>query len=89
MLMSKISRTYLKGVEDFLNFAYEHCTTSDIKIPCPCNKCFNGRHLNRETVRDHLIINGIFVSYTNWFAHGEPRCASNNNAQTSIGHAEI
>ncbi|XP_075089615.1 uncharacterized protein LOC107786374 isoform X4 [Nicotiana tabacum] len=66
----KLSNVYLKGVDDFLQFAFEH-TELEGEIPCPCKKCNNVFHKTRDDVREHLIIFGIVKGYTRWFYHGE------------------
>ncbi|GLT42189.1 hypothetical protein SLA2020_162040 [Shorea laevis] len=66
----RMSREYLKGVEDFLQFAFAH-TEEDV-IPCPCTHCNNGDlELSKEEVRAHLIMWGIVKGYTRWLYHGE------------------
>ncbi|CAL1371190.1 unnamed protein product [Linum trigynum] len=67
---NRLSREYIKGVDDFLDFA----STNDNKkgvILCPCKKCNNVLHFTKEEVKAHLIMNGIVKSYTRWYYHGE------------------
>ncbi|CAB4308582.1 unnamed protein product [Prunus armeniaca] len=71
MQSGRSSEDYFVGVESFLNYAYNHVKPDDSKIFCPCSKCSNRyRHLRYE-VHKHLLYNGIKLTYTTWYLHGE------------------
>ncbi|XP_034202728.1 uncharacterized protein LOC117617460 [Prunus dulcis] len=71
MQSGRSSEDYFAGVESFLNYAYNHVKPDDSKIFCPCSKCSNRyRHLRYE-VHKHLLYNGIKLTYTTWYLHGE------------------
>lgn len=62
---------YVKGVDDFLEFASKNNFTQLPTIPCPCVKYRNKmRHILLD-VRKHLVRCGIDTSYTLWALHGE------------------
>ncbi|XP_068466379.1 uncharacterized protein [Phaseolus vulgaris] len=70
---SRISDTYEKGVEEFIQFA-EHNAVSyknGVRIRCPCINCLNGRILSVSEIREHLLCDGFLKSYTTWTWHGE------------------
>ena len=71
--LPRISDEYAKGVEAFLQFAQRNiCATVDGgKIRCPCVNCLNGRKLNVDKIREHLICDGFLKNYTTWTWHGE------------------
>jgi len=69
----QISDTYEKGVEEFIQFA-EHNAVSyknGVRIRCPCVNCLNGRILSVSEIREHLLCDGFFKSYTIWTWNGE------------------
>ncbi|XP_020426545.1 uncharacterized protein LOC109950821 [Prunus persica] len=71
MQSGRSSEDYFAGVESFLNYAYNHVKPDDSKIFCPCSKCSNRyRHLRYEAHK-HLLYNGIKLTYTTWYLHGE------------------
>ncbi|CAL2257438.1 unnamed protein product [Prunus armeniaca] len=71
MQSGRSSEDYFEGVESFLNYAYNHVKLDDSKIFCPCTKCSNRyRHLRYE-VHKHLLFNGIKLTYTTGYLHGE------------------
>lgn len=66
----KSSDAYLKGVDNFLEFAFKHSELEG-EIPCPCQKCNNVLHKSRDELKEHLIIFGIVKGYTLWLYHRE------------------
>ena len=62
---------YENGVEQFIQFAqrYEGKSDDEVKLRCPCVNCLNGRSLNATQVKEHLICDGFFRSYTIWTWH--------------------
>ncbi|KAL4385879.1 hypothetical protein GQ457_09G021950 [Hibiscus cannabinus] len=70
-LRSRASEEYIRGVTNFLNFAFER--TEDGKIWCPCVNCVNTYRVSRRDAFDHLICDGFLKGYVRWIFHGE-RC---------------
>ena len=70
MFANRTTLKYDDGVESFIRYAIENAGDSNV-IRCPCTKCKNGKSLYPKAVKDHLFINGILESYTNWFWHVE------------------
>ncbi|XP_073057930.1 uncharacterized protein [Primulina eburnea] len=64
------SLEYRVGVLHFLRYAFDHTNDEDTK-PCPCRKCINSLNHDRQTVHEHLLINGILRDYRIWSFHGE------------------
>ncbi|KAK9073298.1 hypothetical protein SSX86_007622 [Deinandra increscens subsp. villosa] len=66
----RYSQTFVNGVQNFLNFAFERSSV-DEKITCPCIKCLNMKYQSRQSVLDHLICSGFQPEYLKWVYHGE------------------
>lgn len=75
-----LSRDFVNALDGFLNFAYanesiveSHSTRDGIvlRIRCPCSKCKNTHHRERDDVKLHLMKYGFMPDYTMWWAHGE------------------
>ena len=69
----RISDTYEKGVEEFIQFAKHNVVSckNGVRIRCPCVNCLNGRILSVSEIREHLLCDGFLKSYTTWMCHGE------------------
>ena len=70
----RISDEYERGVEEFIQFAQRNAIISGhdgAKIRCPCVNCLNGRILDVNIMREHLLCDGFLRSYTTWTWHGE------------------
>ena len=65
----RVGQVYVNGVKDFVNYATKNLET-DI-IPCPCNRCKNGKRLKGVDVKVHLFHWGMQADYTFWHFHGE------------------
>ncbi|KAJ9542960.1 hypothetical protein OSB04_029466 [Centaurea solstitialis] len=74
------SRDYVSSLDGFLDFAYanegivERKTTRDgivFRIRCPCSKCKNTHHKERDGVKLDLMKYGFMPDYTKWWADGE------------------
>ncbi|XP_057443879.1 uncharacterized protein LOC130736038 [Lotus japonicus] len=61
---------YLKGVEDFLDFAFSGLKPKRF-LRCPCRKCNNVRYKSRDDVMHDLLKWGFEPSYERWEYHGE------------------
>ena len=62
---------YKKGVEDFLEFAKRNGVGINGRYFCPCVNCVNGRRVDIELIREHILFDGFLNSYTTWTWHGE------------------
>ena len=67
----RFSAEYIDGVISFIEFAKAN-SGGALLIKCPCNDCCNYRVQDYDTVRKHLHIKGMMVSYLRWIHHGEP-----------------
>ena len=65
----RISSVYVEGVREFIKYARRSLKSNE--LPCPCNRCDNGRCLNFEEIEYHLIKWGIVEHYKVWIFHGE------------------
>ncbi|XP_039135718.1 uncharacterized protein LOC120273139 [Dioscorea cayenensis subsp. rotundata] len=83
MHKSRLSNEYAKGVESFLDFAFDK-SSEDNMIVCPCVKCANVHWHTREVVEEHLMCDGILRGYTCWFFHGELVPSSTSNLDNII-----
>jgi len=69
-----ISDEYERGVEEFIQFAQRntiHSGHDGAKIRCPRVHSLNGRILDVNIMREHLLCDGFLRSYTTWTWHGE------------------
>jgi len=69
-----ITDEYERGVEEFIQFAQRNVIDSGhdgAKIRCPCVNCLNGRILDVNIMREHLLCDGFLRSYSTWTWHGE------------------
>ena len=70
----RISDEYERGVEDFIQFVQRNAINSShdgANIRCLCVNCLNGRILDVNIMREHLLCDGFLRSYTTWTWHGE------------------
>jgi len=67
----QISDVYENGVEEFLEYAKRNGATINRRYYCPCVNCLNGKRLDIELIREHLLCDGFFKNYTAWTWHGE------------------
>ena len=68
---NRFSAEYIAGVNSFIDYAKAN-SGGAMLINCPCNDCCNHRKHDYVTVRSHLHIQGMMVSYLQWIYHGEP-----------------
>jgi len=71
--LSRISDDYERGVEEFIEIAQRHGDSAKYrgKMRCPCVNCLNGRILDVDEIREHLLCDGFLKNYTTWIWHGE------------------
>ncbi|KAM3235754.1 hypothetical protein P3L10_015791 [Capsicum annuum] len=62
MYCDQLSKEYSDRVRDFINHAFSNKQEGE-NIPCPCTKCVLVHQVNRATTYDHLICDGILMSY--------------------------
>ena len=72
------SAAFLKGLDDFLNFAYAN-KRPDSVIYCPCKVCANRYYESRNIVREHIILEGFLERYKKWTYHGESHVSLHQN----------
>ncbi|XXG68330.1 hypothetical protein AAC387_Pa06g1442 [Persea americana] len=67
-LPNRMSREYMDGINHFMEFTngYDNEFSN-----CLCRKCANRYYYRRNSVREHLILNGFLKQYKNWIRHGE------------------
>src|SRR6266540_1039098 len=65
------SKAHLDGVKEFMQIVSESFNDSE-EILCPCRRCLNQIRGHKGLVEDHLYLNGMASTYTNWIHHGEP-----------------
>ena len=67
----RVGVVYLKGIQDFINFAKKHDVQGLTTLPCPCTICQNRKWWTDKIVKNHLVRNGIYHKYTVWALHSE------------------
>ncbi|KAL3834256.1 hypothetical protein ACJIZ3_008992 [Penstemon smallii] len=77
---SRLSKEYEDGLNRFLDMAFDNVSLSG-KILCPCKNCKNGKWLNREISKEHLIVDGFLKGYTHWVLHREDSSSSQTKFQ--------
>jgi len=68
-----ISDEYERGVEQFIQFVQHNANKSGdgVKFRCLRDNCLNGRNLDVNKIREHLLCDEFLRSYTTWTWHGE------------------
>ncbi|KAK6911558.1 Transposase-associated domain [Dillenia turbinata] len=69
MNLPKRSLGYKKGVDDFMEYLSNLGLGDEIR--CPCFRCRNVLYSNPDSIKEHLLKNGIMREYTQWYHHGE------------------
>lgn len=85
LLCCRSSREYYDGVDAFVNFAFRNCPADGV-IKCPCTKCTCLFKRNKDTVREHLYLDGVIKDKDFWQFHGEGD-TSHKALNTRDGHA--
>jgi len=57
---------YEKGVEEFLQLAKWNGARINWRYYCSCVNCLNGKRLDIEWIREHVLYDGFLKSYTMW-----------------------
>ncbi|XXG58070.1 hypothetical protein AAC387_Pa04g0473 [Persea americana] len=68
---NRFSAGYIAGVNSFIDYVKAN-SGGAMLINCPCNDCCNHQKHGYVTVRSHLHIQGMMVSYLQWIYHREP-----------------
>ena len=76
--LSSITDEYQKGLNEFLDFAFQHVSGANTII-CPCKHCKFKKRQIRDIVYDHLTCTPFPRGYTFWFRHGEIREGESSN----------
>ncbi|PKI61672.1 hypothetical protein CRG98_017896 [Punica granatum] len=71
MKARRLRAEYMKGVDQFSDYAFRNSTRNDNRIKCPCLNCNNVFLKVREEVKYDLCKKGIVPSYTIWYFHSE------------------
>ena len=72
MLGGGLQSEFVAGVNEFLDFAFNHAHTwAEDTILCPCDRCTNRYKCTQDVVLRHLYSNGFMVNYYVWRQHGE------------------
>ncbi|XP_028066357.1 uncharacterized protein LOC114269267 [Camellia sinensis] len=82
LISDRFSQPYVDGVNSFIEFAKAHLGEAR-EIKCPCINCCNFYKQEYDSVKAHLLISGMIVSYTTWLEHGE--LPEHNNLDESNG----
>ncbi|KAE8772243.1 hypothetical protein D1007_55830 [Hordeum vulgare] len=67
----RFSKEDMKGVDEFMQFVQANFS-KDAVIVCPCCNCLNHSRKAQGVVEDHLLLNGMAITYDRWIYHGEP-----------------
>lgn len=84
---NRFDAEYIDGVISFIDFAKAN-SGGAVLIRCPCNDCCNHLMQDYDTVRKHLHINGMMVSYMQWIYHGEPIVQPNDSDESEAESEE-
>ncbi|XP_028056483.1 uncharacterized protein LOC114260537 [Camellia sinensis] len=82
LIFDRFSQPYVDGVNSFIEFAKVHLGEAR-EIKCPCMNCCNFYKQEYDSVKAHLLISGMIVSYTTWLEYGE--LPEHNNLDESNG----
>ncbi|KAK1414097.1 hypothetical protein QVD17_29837 [Tagetes erecta] len=85
-LAPRSSQTFVNGVKNFLDFAFERKSVNGIMIKCPCKNCVNMKYQSRPVVLDHLICSGFRRDYSKWVYHGED--TTSTSTSTTLNEEE-
>ena len=64
-----IGDEYERGVEEFIQLYTNSSGHDEVKFKCLCINCLNGRRLDVNKIREHLLCDGFLRSYTTWTWH--------------------
>jgi len=62
---------YEKGVKFFLEFAKQNGATINGRYYYSCVNCVNGKRLDIQLIREHVLCDGFLNNYTMWTSHSE------------------
>ena len=60
----KFNLRFMRGLEEFLEFARTQTMSSEIR--CPCKKCKNCCYKEPDEIREHLMRMGFVENYYKW-----------------------
>ncbi|KAK6125190.1 hypothetical protein DH2020_041056 [Rehmannia glutinosa] len=70
MSKGRLTREFAVGLESFLEFAKKNAVDQNY-IPCICARCGSVKRGNADTIRAHVYVNGIDLTYERFIWHGE------------------
>ncbi|XP_073224719.1 uncharacterized protein [Cicer arietinum] len=73
---------YIRGVTNFLDFAF--AKSNDGKILCPCTNCVNCKWRSRVDIYEHLVHFGFQKGYVTWVFHGEQVSSSSSQSVSQV-----
>ncbi|KAK2644364.1 hypothetical protein Ddye_019559 [Dipteronia dyeriana] len=79
---SRVRKEYRDGAKIFVEAAKRNARDCDL-IVFPCKRCINQNFHTTKIVYEHLVINGMDPTYTNWVFHGENPTSSGQNENSS------
>jgi len=56
----------MRKVSEFLEFAKRNGAGINGRCYCPCVNCLNGKRLDIELIREHVLCDGFLKNYTTW-----------------------
>ncbi|KAK6236393.1 hypothetical protein SCA6_011730 [Theobroma cacao] len=83
MCCSRLSKGYIDGVRQFLDFAFENGSKGGL-ILCPCKTCNNCLWKDQDEVYNHFICKGTDQGYIHWIYHGK-RSSPSMNVHDDVG----
>jgi len=68
---SRIIDVYEKGLEDFIEFVKQNGAGINGRYFYPFVNCVNGKIIDIELIREHVLCDGFLKNYTTWTWHCE------------------
>ncbi|KAL5708127.1 hypothetical protein ACHQM5_018955 [Ranunculus cassubicifolius] len=87
MSAPQLSSEYVEGARSFIKFTQNSLAEELDWYCCPCLICHLCQKRTAESIYEHIICNGIDLSYTSWVHHGEP--FSKNSSSASVLQPEV
>ncbi|KAK6148032.1 hypothetical protein DH2020_018944 [Rehmannia glutinosa] len=89
MSKGRLTREFAVGLESFLEFAKKNVVDQNY-IPCICARYGSVKRGNADTIRAHVYVNGIDLTYERFIWHGEKSTFEdlrNENDVVGEGHS--
>src|SRR5688572_30720346 len=78
----KFSLRFMRGLEEFLDFARKNSMSSQFR--CPCKKCKNCCYKEPNEIREHLMRKGFVENYYEWEYHQNTRVGTTSNNVVAV-----